>query len=55
MNHKRGTIERFKDCIGEDAYRVFTGCKWLDDYVICGTRAHAEKIALELLSKKVMP
>lgn len=53
MNHKRGQIERFKDCIGDYAYRVFTGCKWIDDYYTCDTRAHAESIAIELLSTEV--
>ena len=49
-SHKRGEIETTKDFMGETYFRIYTGCKHLDDFYTTNTLKHAEKISLELLN-----
>ena len=48
MSNARGQIEKSKDILGDVFYKVFTGCKHLNDYYTVDTLEHAETISKEL-------
>jgi len=49
MSHKRGEIVQARDYVGDTFFKVFTGCKWLDDYYTVSSLSHAKKLQAEML------
>lgn len=46
--HKRGQIETCIDSAKVTFYKVYTGCKYLDDYYCVDTAKHALSISKEV-------
>ncbi len=48
MSHARGQIEEAKDMFKEVFFKVYTGCKFLDDFYTCDSLKQATAISNEL-------
>ena len=44
----RGTIQQAKDILGDTFYKVYTGCKFLNDFYTCNDYETALRIQAEL-------
>lgn len=51
MSHTRGQIKECKDMFNNSYYRIYTGCKHLDDFYTTDTYSKALELQQELNNK----
>lgn len=52
MTHTRGQIEKCIDMFGDAYYKIYTGCKHLDDFYTADNDITANRVSQELINKE---